>query len=340
MGDIIHAMPAIAALRAARPELQLGWVVEERWAELLCARKREYTATRSPFKPLVDWVHIANFKIWRTALAAGQTWREMGSLRSEVQRIKYDVALDLQGAIRSALVASVVGVKTRLGSSHPREAPASVFYTRQITSRAAHVVDHALSIASAVAGQELHYVAPPFPIDPGAEEWADHLRGSLGSKPMAILNPGAGWGAKCWPAVSYGIVAQGLGDRGMSVIVNHGPGEELLANTVRESSGNAAIPVSCSIGELIALTRRASLFIGGDTGPMHLAAALRIPVVALFGHTRPDRNGPYGTKSIVLRNPESLYNTTHSDRPDEGLILIEPRAVINAADRLLGESRG
>jgi heptosyltransferase-1 len=254
--------------------------------------------------------------------------------------MKYGLALDLQGAIRSALVASAVGVKTRVGSSQPREAPASIFYTRQVTSQAAHVVDQALSIASAIAGQELHYVEPPFPMNPAAEEWADHLRGSLGSKAMVILNPGAGWGAKCWPPASFGAVAEALAERGMSVIVNHGPGEELLASAVREASGNTAIPVSCSVGELIALTRRASLFIGGDTGPMHLAAALQIPVVALFGPTRPDRNGPYGTMSIVLRNPESLYNTTHTDRPDEGLVLIEPRAVIDAADQLLGESRG
>ncbi len=126
----------------------------------------------------------------------------------------------------------------------------------------------------------------------------------------------------------------------MAVVVNHGPGEEALAEAVREASGSVAVPVKCSVGELIALTRRASLFVGGDTGPMHLAAALRVPVVALFGPTRPERNGPYGTRSIVLRNPESVDNTTHTDRPDEGLMSIDPQAVIEAADQLLGEDRG
>src|ERR1017187_2978180 len=100
------------------------------------------------------------------------------------------------------------------------------------------------------------------------------------------------------------------------------------------------VRVKCSVGKLIALMRRARLFVGGDTGPMHLAAALRVPVVALFGPTRPERNGPFGTPSVVLRSPESVYNTTHTDRRDEGLVSIEPQAVIQAAERLLGEQHG
>src|ERR1700757_3856291 len=117
-------------------------------------------------------------------------------------------------------------------------------------------------------------------------------------------------------------------------MVNHGPGEEALAEAVRDSSGGTATPLKCSVGELISLTRRASLFIGGDTGPMHLAAALHVPVVALFGPTRPERNGPYSTKSIVLRNPESPDNSSHIDRPDEGLMAILPQTVIEAANQL------
>jgi heptosyltransferase-1 len=93
--------------------------------------------------------------------------------------------------------------------------------------------------------------------------------------------------------------------------------------------------LQCSISELIAIMRRTALFVGGDTGPMHLAAALNIPVVAVFGPTRPERNGPFGTRSVVLRNSHSVYNTTHTHRPDEGLVAIEPREVIAAAEQLL-----
>ena len=122
--------------------------------------------------------------------------------------------------------------------------------------------------------------------------------------------------------------------------MNYGPGEEELANAVHRESGGSALPVKCSVGELIALTRRAALFVGGDTGPMHLAAALRVPVVALFGPTRPERNGPYATTSIVLRSPESVDNSSHTDHPDEGLMSIPPQAVIDAAEQLLGGGVG
>jgi heptosyltransferase-1 len=340
MGDVIHAMPAIAALRNAKPGIKVGWLIEERWAELLCSRPSEYAASRSPLKPLADWVHVANFKTWRRELLAQDTWREIRALRREVKNMQYDLALDLQGALRSALAARATGAKIRIGSSQPREGPASMFYTRPVDPRGTHVVDQGLAIVSAVARQELLYAEPPFPLDPTAECWADQFGGTVSGKPLAILNPGAGWGAKCWPAESFGVVARALAERGIAVVVNHGPGEEALAEAVRESSGQIACPVKCSITELIALTRRASLFVGGDTGPMHLAAALRVPVVALFGPTRPDRNGPYGTRSVVLRNPESVDNTTHTDRPDEGLVSIDPQAVIAAADQLRGEDRG
>ena len=160
------------------------------------------------------------------------------------------------------------------------------------------------------------------------------------NKPLAILNPGAGWGAKRWPAEAYGIVAAGLSKRGMTVLINHGPGEEPLAESVSAASGRAAIPLKCSVGELIAITRRASLFVGGDTGPMHLAAGLRVPVVALFGPTSPERNGPFATRSVVLRNPKSALNSSHSDKADQGLLAIPPEAVMQAAEQLLEGQRG
>ncbi len=340
MGDIIHGMPAIAALRRAKPNLQIGWLVEERWAELLCARDSERLAARSERKPLADWVHVARFSSWRKSLFSRETWREIRSRRREVRARRYEIALDLQGAIRSALAARATGATIRIGSSQPREGPARMFYTHAIDMQGAHVIEQALSLASELAGQPLEYVQPPFPVDPVAEGWADHLFEMLGGKPMTILNPGAGWGAKCWPPESFGAVARALADRGMAVLVNHGPGEEALAGAVRNSSGGVAVPLKCSVGELIALTRRARLFIGGDTGPMHLAAALRVPVVALFGPTRPERNGPFGTPNVVLRSPESMNNTTHTDRRDAGLASIEPQAVIGAADQLLGGQRG
>ena len=152
---------------------------------------------------------------------------------------------------------------------------------------------------------------------------------------FAILNPGAGWGAKCWPAERYGQVARALAATGVRSVLNFGPGEEGLAQLAEAASEGAAVAMQSSVTELVALTRRALLFVGGDTGPMHLAAALNVPVVGIFGPTDPARNGPYGTRSIVLRNPASL--TTHSRRadPDEGMLEIGTEAVATAAHQLL-----
>ncbi|MGA8341535.1 MAG: glycosyltransferase family 9 protein, partial [Candidatus Sulfotelmatobacter sp.] len=154
---------------------------------------------------------------------------------------------------------------------------------------------------------------------------------------FAILNPGAGWGAKRWPAERYGEVARRLAGMGICPLINCGPGEEDLFRAVLAASGGTAKPTSGSITELIALTRRARLFIGGDTGPLHLAAALRVPVVGIYGPTDPARNGPYGTRSIVLRSPESLTTHTRRAEPDDALLAIGSDAVAAAAEKLLGD---
>ncbi len=340
MGDVIHGIPAITALRAARPNLKVGWLIEQRWMELLCAHPVERLQPRSELKPLVDWVHVSDFKGWRKELKSGATWSEMRGCMREVRAMKYDVALDLQGAIRSAMAARMSGAKTRIGSADPREAPARQFYTNAVATSAAHVVEQAMSLASAVAREELKYEEPEFPQDEATEAWADRFCASVGFAPLAIVNPGAGWGAKCWSAEAYGAVSRSLVARGMAVMVNYGPDEEPLAQAVRAASEELARPVKCSVSQLIALSRRASLFVGGDTGPMHLAAALGVPVVALFGPTRPDRNGPYGTRAVVLRNPASVDSLSHVSDPDAGLLSITAEQVIAAADSLLKEQNG
>jgi heptosyltransferase-1 len=125
---------------------------------------------------------------------------------------------------------------------------------------------------------------------------------------------------------------------GVQSIVNHGPGEESLAREVENASDGAARSFQCSISELVALTRRAKLFVGGDTGPMHLAAALTIPVVAIFGPTDPARNGPYGTRSMVLRNPESSTSHARIAQPDKAMLEITVDAVVDAARTLLSKN--
>ncbi len=338
MGDVIHTLPAAQALRAKFPEAMIGWVIEERWAELLCAPGTPLRGPRSAQRPLVDWVHPVNLTGWRKSLLTFSTLQQIAKVWNDVRSARYDVAVDLQGAIRSAVLARWSGARVVYGAAEPRESPASLWYTRRAVARGTHVVEQNLAIAEAVAKSKLQMPRVELPLDPLTEESISQDLAQHGVGEFAILNPGAGWGAKRWPAQRYGEVARQLAKDGLRCLVNFGPGEEELFQEVNAASGGVVRPTKASITGLIALTRRARLFIGGDTGPMHLAAALQVPVVAIFGPTDPARNGPYGTRSIVLRNPASPTSHARVAKPDEGMLEIGVDAVVDAARTLLAST--
>ena len=338
MGDIIHTLPAVTALRRAFPEASMGWVVEERWAELLCTLAEPRSGSRSPRRPLLDRVHTVNTKAWRKSPLSTQTWEQIAAGLSELRAQRYEAAVDFQGAVRSALMARWSGAPVIYGAAQPRENVASMFYTRQVVVRGSHVVEQNLSLAESVAHRPLEVPKIEFPHDETVEQQCESRFRQTSE--FVLLNPGAGWGAKQWPAERYGEVAARLAEDGVKSLVNFGPDEESLMRAVESASNGTAQGIACSLTELIAITRRARLFIGGDTGPMHLAAALGIPVVAIFGPTNPARNGPFGTRSIVLRSPASP--TTHSRRaqPDPGLLEIGSDQVVAAARKLLRSDLG
>ncbi len=352
MGDIIHTLPAAAALRAAFPRATLGWLVEERWAELLCTLRCPRSGARSAQRPLVDRVHTVNLAAWRRAFFSFNTWQQTAAGLSELRGVGYDAAIDFQGAVRSALLAKWSGAPMVYGDAQPRENAASMFYTRNaiLPANGTHVIERALALADEVIADGMspltEVVSSPgastarmpaeFPRDADAESVTASLIGER--RGFVILNPGAGWGAKMWPAARFGQVAKELAKDGLCSLVNYGPGEEELAKAVETGSEGAARAISCSVSELIALTRHARLFIGGDTGPMHLAAALKIPVVAIFGPTNPARNGPFGTRSIVLRSASSMTDHSRHDEPESGLLEIGVGEVVASARKILSDS--
>lgn len=341
MGDIIHTLPAVGALRRHFPQAAIGWVVEERWAELLCTLPTPRAGQRSAQRPLVDRIHTVNTLKWRRAPLSNHTWEQMAAGLSELRGVRYQVAADFQGAARSALLANWSGAGIIYGVRQPRENIASMFYTRTVMPRGVHVVEQNFALAEAIAGAPLVLRKPEFPHDPAAEQEAEHRLHDHDIGRFALINPGAGWGAKQWPAERYGYVAKRLAEQeGLRSLINFGPGEQELMRAAESASGGAAEGIACSLTQLIALTRRASLFIGGDTGPMHLAAALDVPVVALFGPTNPARNGPFSTRSLVLRSPVSPTTHTRNPGPDAGLLEITSDAVIAAAHKLLRDSCG
>lgn len=340
MGDILHTLPAVAALRRALPKAAIGWAVEERWAELLCALPEPRSGPRSLGRPLVDRVHAVDTKAWRKQLFSAQTWERVAAALSDLRAPGYDMAVDFQGAARSALLARWSGAPVVHGARQPRENIASMFYTRQSIARGVHVIQQNLSLAEAVVGERLEIQQVEFPHDEAAETRCNDWLRTRGFGDFVILNPGAGWGAKQWPAERYGEVARELASEGIRSVINFGPGEEHLARTAENASGGNAVAAEFSLAELIALTRRARLFIGGDTGPMHLAAASGVPVVALFGPTDPARNGPFGSPAVVLRHSASPTTLSHNESPDPGLLKITPAEVTAAARQLLRSNHG
>jgi len=335
MGDIIHAMPAVTGLRREFPDMELDWAIEERWASLLSASQA--ADPRSPEQPLVNVVHRVQMRRWRKSPLSSSTVTELTALRARLRANDYDYVIDLQGAIRSALLARATGAQVIAGAAQPREAPARWFYNVKAHTPARHVVDQAAETVSAAIGRAIAPEQPLFPTSSEAESWVDHLLADVSPR-FALINPGAGWGAKCWPAERYLALARTLGQHGIESLVNAGPGELELAKSVCKGKDNEAIArvIECSILQLIALTRRAALCVGGDTGPVHLASALGIPVLAIFGPTDPARNGPYGGKFVVLRSPESKRDHTRHREPEAGLLNITIEQVTQAALSLLG----
>jgi len=337
MGDVIHALPAVAALRQAFPQARIGWVVEERWADLLAAPDARLDDACSPAKPLVDVLHLVDTKAWRAAPFSGETWSRIRATVDGMKAARYQAAIDFQGLLKSAMLAQSSGAPMRLGFARPKERAALMFYTREVGTEASHVVEQNLELAFALTHDARRAACGLLPVDPAAEAWGSAELQRRAVREFVLISPGAGWGAKLWPAERYGEAARSLG---LTALVNFAPGEEELARAVVEAGGGAAQAIQCSVGELIALTRRARLFIGPDSGPMHLAAALNIPVVAIFGPTDPARNGPHGARTVVLRSASSRTSYSHTPEADAGLLSITAEQVTTAARELLESARG
>jgi heptosyltransferase-1 len=335
MGDILHALPAVTALRMAHPEWTIGWVVHPRWRALLTAETTDScSAGRGPEQPLVDRIYFAPAKEWGRRPLSAKTIREIRELRRELRAGTYDAVLDLQGAVRSAAIARLTACRRVIGEAQPREHLARWLFHERVHTRGLHVIEQDVELASAVASDWLQPVNPLLPVDAEAELWCGKV---LAKKiPAVLINPGAGWGAKRWPPERYAAVAQGLADRGFEVLINTGPGEEPLAHVIVQETKGSARLLMPTLGHLIALMRRVSLCIAGDSGPLHLACALGRPVVGIYGPTDPSRNGPFGTRAKVLRNPNSRRDHSRRSAPEAGLLTIQPAEVLRAADELLG----
>jgi len=323
MGDIIHALPALVTLKESFPDWEIDWLVERRWSALLEGN------------PCLSRVVEFDTLGWRASPVSTAAWAEFGGALGELRGRHYDWALDLQGALKSAIACRLSGARQVIGFERRwlREPAASVFYSRRVSTNSVHVVEANLALATALGARGAVIRFPLPPGDPSA------LPAALPSGEIAVINPGAGWLAKQWPPTRYAELSDALeGEYALPVVINCGPGEAALADEVRARCRRAQPFIfSGSIPGLIALLRRTRLMVGPDTGPLHLAAALGTPTVALFGPTDPMRNGPYGNSSCVLRPENAPTSHSRSRPPDDVMDRIRTDEVLEAAGKLLRE---
>jgi len=325
MGDVLHALPAVAALRVARPDSEIDWVVTPHWSPLLVDGAGK--------GPVVRRVHVAETKLWKTAPASPATLRSVYNLRRALRGESYELAVDMQGTLRSAVIGRMSGAGQFVGYGDPREAVAAKFYKTRLERKGRHVIEQGAALLGEACGVSLK----PGGVELPHEEWADNWAAEVvGDGRTCLLAASAGWPAKCWEVHKYGALAVGLKAMGMDVVVNAPRKDDAAAAAVVEASRGAARVVVCNVTGLIALMRRMTVLVGGDSGPTHLAAALGIPLVALFGPTDPERNGPRGPGAkVVMRDPASVTSYKRTNVEDAGLAKIPVGAVLDAVRRLV-----
>jgi lipopolysaccharide heptosyltransferase I len=331
LGDIVHALPLAAALRAASPTARIDWLVDVKHRAIL-----DLAGGLTTIVPI------------DTRLATGPTG--VVAVVRTLRAARYDVAVDAQGLIKSAVLARLAGAGRVVGlaPAHLREPQARRAYGETVDPAGGHVVDKALALAQALGAP----AGPPrFDLRPPATDIVARARGALGigpSQPFAVLNPGAAWPNKRWPADRFGALARRIhAGRGWPSIVAWGPGEEALAAAVvaaAHAGGPATIAAAApptTLGELVALVAAAGLVVSGDTGPLHLAAAMGTPIVGLYGPTDPARNGPWAPADLTLSRHQrcACHHQRRCTATSWCLEDIDVDEVTAAVDRRLGGTR-
>jgi lipopolysaccharide heptosyltransferase I len=291
IGDIVHTLPALAALRVAMPQAEISWVVERRSSEIL------------KDNPLLDRLIEVDTKALRRGLMSGETLR---APRQQLRRLRasaFDIALDFQGLLKSASIARLSGARRVFGYSRAglREPASALLLSKRVAvPRNIHVIRKSLLLLQGALGvPEPEELSFPINISPADEREA---RDTAAGERYAILNPGGGWPTKLWSVDRFGKLADRLwSSYGISSLVTYGPGELALAEGVRQSSTTGkARPVSLSLKGFYSLARSASVYVGGDTGPTHIAVAAGAPIVGLFGPTEWWRNGSPRVEDICV----------------------------------------
>ena len=293
MGDLVHTLPAVAALRQRFPGARIDWLVETRHRDILLEN------------PGVSGLIEVDTLGWRRRLLSPRTWREIRRSIGAIREHRYDFVLDFQGTLKSAVSAFLARSDRRIGfgPGHLRERAAAFLYTERVFANGGrpHVIDRHLGLLRAldIETEERRF---PISVPPAAEAAVEAELDRMKLPDYVLLNPGGSWVTKRWSPARFGGLAAAIErEWKLPSLVVWGPGEEWMAReVVAASEGAARLAPRTSLGELLPYIRRARLFVSGDSGPLHLASACGVPAVGIFGPTDPARNGPFGEGDEVV----------------------------------------
>lgn len=325
IGDVMHGLPVLCALRDALPQAFIGWIVEGAAAQLVTHHPALDEVIRVPRK----WL-----KSPRTVM----------SLRSKLRGLRFDVAIDMQGLTKSAVAARLSGARRRIGFDGRDGRELSRWLNTELVEAAAtHVVERNLELLQplGIVPTQVRFDLEDTPAD-AATARRMVAEAQLVDR-FAVVNPGAGWPSKLWPATRYAAVAKYLGERHAlrSLVVWAGDQEHAWAEQIVAASGGfARLAPSTSLRELAALARLATVFVGSDTGPLHIAAAVGTPCIGLFGPMPAERNGPYGAQHIAVQRIR-LQGTSRERRTagPESMEAILVADVCAACDQILSRQQ-
>jgi len=311
LGDIVHAFPAVSGLRTSFPNAEIIWLTHPKW---------EF---------LVNSSELAT--VWTVDT---RNWSNVRGILARIRKHRFETAIDYQGLWKSAVIPFLARIPRRIGFSSEtiRESGVPILYTDRVKASALrHVADQNGELSARV-GARFSTGDINLLIAPDDEKIVQARLAKDGTEEYIVLSPGGGWRSKCWPAERYGLLAQKvLQQLGLRSVINVGPGEGDLAAKVADAAGDAQpIQFTGSLGQLMALLKNASAVVAGDTGPLHLADALRTRGVAIFGPTDPARNGPYRRSGVVLRWEGAATTYKRKTEPDESLLHISVDEVMTA----------
>jgi lipopolysaccharide heptosyltransferase I len=319
LGDCILTMPVLCALRSRFPEAKIFWLIQPEWAPLLEGHSD------------LDDVILVN-RNWLTSPAA------MYRIRERLRSLRLDVVIDPQSLMKSSVAGWLPGAGRRIGLAPPVGREVAPRLNNELVPASTHIIDRYLGLLRPL-GVERPEVRFNIPVHAESGRTIARFLQRQCVDRFAIINPGAGWASRRWPLDRFVTVARFLKDvwNVRTIVIWHGKPERRMARQITDDASGSALPApAMNLRELAALCRAADLFIGSDSGPLHLAAAVGASCIGLFGTTRAEENGPIGAQHVALQEFYQDGSSRHRRRcSNDAMRAISVDRVLEACHQLL-----